>query len=118
MNWNFFGTGHGKGEWDGAGAVVKRALRQSQLHDTWRRMQNALDTVCFFKATMSGEVDTNFQKTGIKEARRHFWEIPKDCMRERSYDCETVKGSQALHSLYSFSVADPTLLFVRKLSCF
>ena len=56
--------------------------------------------------------------TGIKEANRFFWEIPKDCMRERTFDCETVKGSQSLHSIYSFSIADPTLLFVRKLSCF
>lgn len=118
MNWNFFGTGHGKGEWDGAGAVVKRALRQSQLHDTWRRMQNAHDAVSFLNDTMAGRVDTNFEKTGIKDVNRYFWEIPKDSMRQRTYECETVKGSQALHSVYSFAVADPTQLFVRKLSCF
>lgn len=118
MNWNFFGTGHGKGEWDGAGAVVKRALRQSQLHNTWRRMQNAHDAVSFLNETMAGAVDTNFEKTGIKEVKRYFWEIPKDIMRQRSYHCETVQGSQALHSIYSFAIADPTQLFVRKLSCF
>lgn len=118
MNWNFFGTGHGKGEWDGAGAVVKRALRQSQLHNTWRRMQNAHDAVSFLNETMGGTVDTNFEKTGIKEVQRYFWEIPKDGTRERSYHCETIQGSQALHSVYSFAVADPTQLFVRKLSCF
>lgn len=119
MNWNFFGTGHGKGEWDGAGAVVKRALRQSQLHDTWRRMQNAHDVVCFLNETMAGSVDTNYEKTGIAEVNRFFWEIPKDpALRHRTYDCETVQGSQALHSIYSFSIADPTQLFVRKLACF
>jgi hypothetical protein len=118
LSWNYFGTGHGKAEWDGAGAVVNSALRQSQLHDNWRRMQNAHDAVSFLNEKMGGAVDTNFQKTGIKEANRFFWEIPKDCMRERSFDCETVKGSQSLHSIYSFSIADPTLLFVRKLSCF
>ena len=33
--WNFFETGHGKGEHDGAGACVKRALRRYQLqHDS------------------------------------------------------------------------------------
>ena len=118
MNWNFFGTGHGKGEWDGAGAVVKSALRQSQLHNTWRRMQNAHDVVSFLNETMAGAVDTNFEKTGIKEVMRYFWEILRDIMRERSYHCKTVQGSQALHSIYSFSVADPTQLLVRKLSCF
>ena len=31
MRWNFFGFGHGKGEHDGAGAVIKRALTHEQL---------------------------------------------------------------------------------------
>ncbi len=31
MLWFFFETGHGKGEHDGAGAVVKRALQVEQL---------------------------------------------------------------------------------------
>ena len=30
--WNFFETGHGKGEHDGAGACVKCALRRHQLN--------------------------------------------------------------------------------------
>jgi hypothetical protein len=33
MNWHYFGTRYGKGEWDGVGAVVKRALRAQQLHN-------------------------------------------------------------------------------------
>jgi hypothetical protein len=27
MQWNYFGTGHGKGRWDVAGAIIKQALR-------------------------------------------------------------------------------------------
>jgi hypothetical protein len=27
MSWHYFIIGHGKGEWDGAGAILKRALR-------------------------------------------------------------------------------------------
>ena len=118
MNWNFFGTGHGKGEWDGAGAVVKRALRQSQLHNTWRRMQNAHDAVSFLNETMGGTVDTNYEKNSIKEVQRYFWKIPKDINRERSYHCETIQGFHAFHSIYSFAVANPTQLFVWKLTCF
>jgi hypothetical protein len=30
MNWRFFGIGHGKGEWDGANAIVKITLRIEQ----------------------------------------------------------------------------------------
>lgn len=56
MLWNFFGTGHGKGEWDGAGAVVKKALRSEQLLNPHRRLQNAADCVQFLDATMAGQV--------------------------------------------------------------
>lgn len=56
MVWNFFGSGHGKGEWDGAGAVVKRALRSEQLMNPNRPLQNARDCVTFLDATMAGPV--------------------------------------------------------------
>lgn len=56
MNWNFFGSGHGKGEWDGAGAVVKRTLRTEQLLNPQRTLQNARDCVTFLEATLGGEV--------------------------------------------------------------
>jgi len=34
MNWHYVGTRYGKGEWDGVGAIVKRALRprNSTIH--------------------------------------------------------------------------------------
>jgi len=81
-------------------------------------MQDAHDVVSFFNETMGGKVDTNFEKTDIKEVYRYFWEILKDVTRECTYHCEIVKGSQALHSIYSFSIVDPTQLFICKLSCF
>jgi hypothetical protein len=28
MTWSFFGIGHGKGEWDGVGALVKKTLKE------------------------------------------------------------------------------------------
>ena len=31
MRWNLFGSDHGKGEHDGAGALIKRALTHEQL---------------------------------------------------------------------------------------
>ena len=58
MLWNYFGTGHGKGEWDGAGAIVKRALWNEQLLNHHRRLQNAADCVQFLDATMAGQVPT------------------------------------------------------------
>lgn len=56
MHWNYYGSGHGKGEWDGAGAVVKRALRNEQLLNPHRRLQNAADCILFLDATMAGQV--------------------------------------------------------------
>jgi hypothetical protein len=32
MTWSFFGIGHGKGEWDGVGAMVKNTLKNKQIH--------------------------------------------------------------------------------------
>ena len=56
MLWNYYGTGHRKGKWDGAGAVVKRALRNEQLLNPHRRLQNAEDCVLYLDATMAGPV--------------------------------------------------------------
>jgi hypothetical protein len=54
--WSYYGTGHGKGEWDGAGTVVKRALRMEQLRNPNQRLYNAMDWVTFLYATLVGEV--------------------------------------------------------------
>lgn len=56
MLWNFYGSGHGKGEWDGAGAVVKRALRAEQLLNPQTTLRNARDCVTFLDASLAGEV--------------------------------------------------------------
>ena len=45
MQWNYFGSGHGKGEHDGAGAVIKRALTSEQLDNNGAKLQNAHDVV-------------------------------------------------------------------------
>jgi hypothetical protein len=49
MSWNYFGLGHGKGEVDGAGALLKREIRMEQLEADGRKLQNAAEIVLFLK---------------------------------------------------------------------
>ena len=43
--WNFFESGHGKGEHDGVGACIKRALRKYQMNYQGVRVNDAHDVV-------------------------------------------------------------------------
>jgi len=45
--WNFFGSGHGKGSHDGAGAIIKRLIRKEQLDANGGKLQNAKEVVQF-----------------------------------------------------------------------
>jgi hypothetical protein len=53
MGWNYFGIGHGKGQWDGATTHVKTALRNEQVKIVGAtKLQNALDVCNFLEANM------------------------------------------------------------------
>jgi len=56
MLWKFYGSDHRKGEWDGAGAVVKRTLRSKQLLNPSTSLKNAQDCVTFLKKSLGGQV--------------------------------------------------------------
>ena len=43
--WSFFETGHGKGEHDGTGACVKRALRRYQMSHSASRLKCSAEVV-------------------------------------------------------------------------
>ena len=49
MCWNYFGSGHGKGEVDGAGALLKREIQKEQMKVDVRKLQNAAEIVAFLK---------------------------------------------------------------------
>jgi len=42
MSCNYFASGHGKGEVDGASALLKRELFKEQLKPNGRQLQNAV----------------------------------------------------------------------------
>jgi hypothetical protein len=49
----FFGSGHGKGSHDGAGAMVKRFFRREQLNAQRKKLQNAKEVVTFLYEHLS-----------------------------------------------------------------
>ena len=53
--WNFFETGHGKGEHDGVGACIKRVLRRYQMNHSAHRLVNGEEVVQWCIAALSHE---------------------------------------------------------------
>lgn len=111
MMWNFFASGHGKGEHDGAGAVIKRTLTQEQLKPVAWHLKCAGDVVAFLKHKFCGP--------GNVQVCRIFWEIKEsDVDRERKWDCKRVTSSRSMHCVNGYSVTDKCALRCRQLSCF
>jgi hypothetical protein len=123
MRWNYFETAHGKGEWDGAGAVVKRALSAEQIQNPLRPLANAAQVVDFLQEKYTERVQSSYKRTKMNTApplSRVFWHIgEKEVVHsDRSIRCNTLPGSKSLYSIMGFSEIDPTLLRTRALSCF
>ena len=67
--WNYFETGHGKGEHDGAGACIKTALRREYMKFTGALLRVAASIVKW-GASVMGE-----QATRKHLVWRIFWEV-------------------------------------------
>lgn len=112
LMWNFFASGHGKGEHDGAGAVIKRALTHEQLKPNGWQLKCAKDVVDFLNHKFNEEPNDD-------RPNRIFWEIQLGTVpRDKAWDCKRVKGSRSLHCVNGHSKTDKTALRSRKLSCF
>lgn len=112
MLWNFFASGHGKGEHDGAGEVIKRALTHEQLKPNGWQLKCAKDVVDF----LNHKFNEGPNHAGPK---RVFWEIQLGSVpRDNPWDCKRVKGSRSLHCVNGHSKTDKCALRSRKLSCF
>ena len=112
MMWSFFASGHGKGEHDGAGAVIKRTLTHEQLKPNAWPMKCAADVVAFLKHTFC---NTDQQST----VNRIFWEIKEnEVSRAHMWYCRCLKGSRKMHCVNGYSPVDKCALRWRTLSCF
>ena len=80
----FFKSGHGKGERDGEGACVKRALVKEQLKILGAELLDACSIVdwCISTLSQGGTLDSAVHK--------FFWLIEEGAIGDRSY-CATIK---------------------------
>ena len=107
------------GEWDGAGAVVKRALRMEQIRNPERQLQNALQCVDFLKQGFSSRAPSSYAGSTTRDIQRTFWHVGEhDINRESSMACHTIAGSRSFHSIMGNSATNNTSLLVRELSCY
>ena len=117
MLWNYFASGHGKGEVDGAGALLKREVRKEQLKPHGRSIQNAEQMVSFLREESSRH--HSGPPSARKQTNKFFWEIKEGAIfRGSDMQCKTVRCSRQQHQVRSVSRKDPTLIQFRPLSCF
>lgn len=117
MDWHYWGSGHGKGPHDGAGACLKSGLRKEQLRVDSTRLHNAEDVVHFLRSSMN---QPHAAYPGARrDVKRSFLLIGKtEVCRKVSMGCKTVSGSRSIHSVRSVGPSNNVLLEVKDYSCF
>jgi hypothetical protein len=98
---------------------VKTKLRNEQLWNPERQLQNASNVVAFLEETLSVRVHRNTTRKRRGQISRYFHEVMKDDLvvaRMEPWDCATIDDTRQLHSISLLSAADPTQLMVRDLS--
>ena len=98
MSWFFFGSGHDKGEHDGAGAVVKRTLTHEQLKPNGVILRCATNVVAFCQANLSQGAPASYPSKE-RECARVFWEVlAGDVNRELKWNCSPIPKSLSMHA--------------------
>ncbi|MCO5562984.1 hypothetical protein L7F22_016620 [Adiantum nelumboides] len=115
MMHNYFGSSHGKGEHDGAGTVIKRALTHEQLKVDGHPLYIAALVVNYLNL-MNNTKDCC---PSANKVDRVFWEIKVgDVLRDIEWDCKKIGGSRSMHCVNGFSSRDMIALRCRNLSRF
>ena len=118
MMHHFSSSGHGKGEHDGAGAVIKRHLTHEQLKPNGVKLQNGAEVVWFLRETMSTGADATYPSKA-RVVSRVFWEIKVgDVDRSNKWDCKDIPNARGLHCVSGYSLTNGKSLKCRPLSCF
>ena len=116
MQWNWFGSEHGKGRWDGGGAHVKQALRAEQVKPQGLKLHCASNVVQFLRSHMMREYASY---RGAKRAMsRHFYDVTEIAVNLMpSLNAQMLDGTRSFHQVRSVNLKG-TSLQVRDLSCF
>jgi hypothetical protein len=98
LTWNFFASGHGKGEVDGVSALCKREIRTEQMKPNAQRLQDAKDVVAYLK---SRSCRNHAACPGARKVvNKHFWLVgATDVVRSRVPNVTTIPGSRSVHQV-------------------
>jgi hypothetical protein len=116
--WNFFASGHEKGEVDGAGALCKREIQSEQMKPNAQRLQDAADIVAFLRS-QSRRSHTAYVSPRMV-VNKHFWLVgTSDVVRSRVPNVTTIPGSRSMHHVqtlhpYNFPRNSIASLFLAK----
>ena len=118
MVWSYFGSGHGKGLHDGAGAMLKCAIRSEEMNfESRTKLQSAADVVDF--CNRKEREEHRAYGKARRNLIRYFHLIKADAVdRTRDLDCRAIPGTRSVHSVSSVSPTNVTLLHIRQLACF
>ena len=116
--WNYFEIEHEKGEHDGVGACIKTALSRKEIKFTTILLIRDAKTIVSWCSSVMGQRARRQEDQSSQKAHlhRYFWEVV-DVDRSILYDCKTVQGTHAFHSVRT---SDNLIveMWTRKLSCF
>ena len=98
--WNYFETRHGKRELDRAGACIKIALRRKEMKFTTILLIRDENTIVAWCCSVMGQgaIRKEDQSSQKAHVHRYFWEV-FDVDRSHLYECKTVQGPHAFHSV-------------------
>ena len=118
MVWSYFGSGHGKGLHDGAGAMLKCAIRREEMNfDSRTKLESASDVVSF--CNRKEQEEHRAYGNARRSLIRYFHLIePTAVDRSRDLDCRAIPGTRSVHSVSSVSATNVTYLHMRQLACF
>ena len=118
MVWSYFGSGHGKGLHDGAGAILKCAIRAEEMNfDSRTKLQTAADVVSF--CNRKEQEEHRAYGNARRRLIRYFHLVAVGAVdRTRDLDCRAIPGTRSVHSVSSVSPTNVTYLHIRQLACF